>query len=154
MPPAAESVPSLMAALAAVPEHRHPRGFKASQPPYPLVPLLVLVGLLCGRRGYTAIAEWAAACAQDHPAVLDALGFPAGRTPRTPAPATPFRLVRDVSQAAVQAALQTWWEAVTTTLHQAGAAGAGLAVPADQIDLDAKTVRGASARRAEVAPRC
>lgn len=148
------SLPSLAAALAAVPEHRHPRGFKAHHPPYPLVPLLLvlLVGLLCGRRGYPAIAEWAAACAQDHPEVLDALGLPAHRRPRTPVAATLFRVVRDVDHGALQAALQGWLVAVAEVLHQAGAPVAGLAVPRDQIALDGKTVRGASARRAEVAP--
>jgi hypothetical protein len=51
--PAPGSLPSLVEALAAVPEHRRPRGFKAHQPPYPLVPMLLvlLVGVLCGRRG-------------------------------------------------------------------------------------------------------
>ena len=34
-----------------VPEHRHPRGFKAHQPPVLLIPtlLLLLVGVLSGR---------------------------------------------------------------------------------------------------------
>jgi hypothetical protein len=148
------SLPSLAAALAAVPEHRHPRGFKAHQPPYPLVPLLLLLlaGLLCGRRGYEAIAEWAAACAQGHPAVLDALGLGANRRPRTPVAATLFRLVRDVDHLALQGALQGWLLAVAETLHRAGAPVAGLAVPLDQIDLDGKTVRGASARRPDTAP--
>ncbi|MBI3978833.1 MAG: hypothetical protein HY331_11670 [Chloroflexi bacterium] len=36
------SLPSLAKALEAVPEHRRPRGFKAHQPPYPLIPLLLL----------------------------------------------------------------------------------------------------------------
>lgn len=51
--PAPGSLPSLAQALAAVPEHRHPRGFKRYQPPYPLVPMLLLlvVGVLWGRRG-------------------------------------------------------------------------------------------------------
>jgi len=150
------SLPSLAEALGAVPEHRHPRGFKAHQPPYPLVSLLLvlLVGLLCGRRGYTAIAEWAAGCARDHPEVLEALGLAAGRRPRTPVAATLFRCVRDVDHAALQTALQGWLLAVAQALHPAGAPIAGLAVPADQIDLDGKAVRGASARReaAGVAP--
>ena len=148
------SLPSLAAALAAVPEHRHPRGFEAHQPPYPLVPvlLLLLAGLLCGRRGYTAIAEWAAACAWDHPDVLDAVGLPTERRPRTPVAATLFRLVRDVDHVALQAALQEWLLAVATALHDAGAPVAGLVVPLDQIDLDGKTVRGASARRPQTAP--
>jgi hypothetical protein len=51
--PAPGTLPSLVVARAGVPEHRHPRGFKAHQPPYPLVPMLLplLVGVLCGRRG-------------------------------------------------------------------------------------------------------
>lgn len=151
------SLPSLAAALAAVPEHRHPRGFKAHQPPYPLVPLLLLLlaGLLCGRRGYAAIAEWAAACAHDHPDVLDAVGLPTERRPRTPVAATVFRLVRDVDHVALQTALQGWLLAVAEALHQVGApvvTVAGLAVPTDQITLDGKTVRGASARRPDTAP--
>ena len=149
VPLAPGSLSSLAQALAAVPEHRRPRGYKAHQPPYPLVPLLLvlLAGLLCGRRGYTAIAEWAAGCGQEHPEVLAELGLPADRCPRTPAPATLFRLVRDVDHVALQAALQGWLEAVAVAVHRSGAAVAGLAVPPDQIALDGKTVRGASARR-------
>ena len=141
------SLPSLAAALAAVPEHRHPRGFKASQPPYPLVPLLLvlLTGLLCGRRGYTVIAEWAAACAADQPEVR---GLPTGRAPRTPSATTLFRGVRDVDHAALQTALQGWLQAVAGALHRPGASVAGLVVPPDQLALDGKTVRGASVRRA------
>ena len=151
VPLAAGSLPSLAVVLGAVPEHRHPRGFKAHQPPYPLVPLLLLMlaGLLCGRRGYQAIVEWAAACAQDHPEVLEALGFAADRSPRTPVAATLFRLMRDVDHAALQAAVQGWLLAVAETLQQAGSP---VAVPVDQISLDGKTVRGASARRLETAP--
>lgn len=153
VPLALGSLPSLAAALAAVPEHRRPRGYKADQPPYPLVPLVLvlLVGLLCGRRGYTAIAEWAAGCAREHPEVLAELGLPAGPNPRTPVPATLFRLVRDVDHAALQAALQGWLLEVATALQRAGAPVAGLVVPSDQISLDGKTVRGASARRSEAA---
>lgn len=145
---------ALAVALAAVPEHRQPRGFKAHQPPYPLVPLLLvlLAGLLCGRRGYAAIAEWAAACAQDHPDVLKAVGLSAERRPRTPVAATLFRLVRDVDHVALQTALQGWLGTVAAALHHAGVPVAGLTVPLDQIALDGKTVRGASARRPETAP--
>lgn len=153
VPLAPGSLPSLAAALEAVPEHRQPRGFKAHQPPYPLVALLLLLvtGLLCGRRGYQAIAEWAAACAQDHPELVEALGFPADRSPRTPVAATRLRLVRDVNHEALQAAVQGWLVAVAEALHRTGTPVAGLAVPADQLSLDGKTVRGASARRPETA---
>jgi len=92
------SLPSLAQGLAAVTERRHPRGFKADLPPYPLVPILLVVpvGLLCGHRGYAAIAAWAAARARDHSQVWSALGFLPTEQPRTPVPATLFRLVRDV----------------------------------------------------------
>lgn len=148
------SLPSLAQALAAVPEHRHPRGFKAAQPPYPLVPILLvlLVGLLCGHRGYAAIAAWAAVCARDHPEVWAALGFLPTEQPRTPVAATLFRLVRDVDQPALQGALDGWLRTVAEARHVADAPVAGLTVPADQVALDGKTVRGATARRAPLAP--
>ena len=171
VPLAAGSVPSLVVALEAVPEHRQPRGYKAHQPPYPLVSLLLLVlaGLLCGRRGYQAIAEWAAACAAEQPELWEALGFVQERSPRTPVAATLYRLVRDVDHGALQTALQGWLLAVAEALQPAAeAAGggegaarvaatpsatvAGLAVPLDQVALDGKTVRGASGRRPEAEP--
>ena len=149
--PTMGSLPSLAQALAAVPEHRRPRGFKAHQPPYPLVPMLLLlvVGVLCGRRGYQSLADWAQQCAQDHPAVLDALGFPAGRSPRTPRGRTVFRLVRDFRARAFQVALQGWLTSTATALHLTLPAGEQAQIPADQISIDGKTVRGASARRTE-----
>lgn len=61
--------------------------------------------------------------------------------------ATLFRLVRDVDHAALQTALQGWLGTVAAALHAAGQSVAGLVVPPDQIGLDGKTVRGASARR-------
>src|SRR3990172_2333160 len=80
------SLPSLAKALEAVPEHRKPRGFRAEQPPVPLIPtiLLLIVAVMCGRRGYGSIAEWGVQCNRDAPEVLDALGFVRARRPRTP----------------------------------------------------------------------
>jgi DDE_Tnp_1-associated/Transposase DDE domain len=149
--PASGSLPSLAQALAAVPEHRHPRGFKAQQPPYPLVPMLLLlvVGVLCGRRGYQSLADWAQQCARDDPAVLDALGFPAGRLPRTPTGRTIFRLVRDFQARAFQQALQGWLGRTAAALRLTLPEAEQRQLPADQITLDGKTVRGASARREE-----
>jgi hypothetical protein len=93
------SLPSLAKALEAVPDHRKPRGFRADQPPVLLIPslLLLLVGVLIGRRGYGSIQEWGRLCEREQPEVLDALGFPKDRKPRTPAAATLFRLVRDLN---------------------------------------------------------
>ncbi len=151
--PGPGTLPSLAAALAAVPEHRRPRGFKAHQPPYPLVPMLLLlvVGVLCGRRGYQSIADWARGCAQKHPEVLDALGFEADRAPRTPSGRTVFRFVRDLRARAFQQALQGWLVSTASALRLTVAGSEQRPVPADQIVIDGKTVRGAAARRGDAA---
>jgi hypothetical protein len=144
------SLPSLAKALEVVPEHRRPRGFKAHQPPVPLIPalLFLLVAVLCGRRGYGSIAEWGRLCQSEQPEVLDALGFPRGRHPRTPVAATVFRLVRDMDFGQFQKALQGWLTETASALHLTLPKWEKAAVPEDQIALDGKTVRGASARRA------
>ena len=58
------SLPSLAKALETVPDHRKPRGFRADQPPVLLISslLLLIVGVLIGRRGYGSIAAlWSGA---------------------------------------------------------------------------------------------
>ena len=149
-PLALGSLPSVAEALATVPEHRHPRGYQAAAPPYPLVPmlLLLLVGVLCGRRGYGSIAEWAESVGRVQPAILDALGCPTDRERRTPVAATLFRCVRDLDRAAFQGVLQTWIQATAQAL---GPARTRLQELADQLTLDGKTVRGATSRQAGAA---
>lgn len=144
------SLPSLAKALETVSEHRKPRGFKAHQPPVPLIPtlLLLIAAVLCGRRGYGSIAEWGAQCSREQPEVIDALGFRRDRRPRTPVPATLFRLLRDMHLRQFQRAVQGWLEEVARRLHVTLPALEKMALPEDQIDVDGKTVRGASARRA------
>jgi hypothetical protein len=110
--------------------------------------LLLLIGVLCGRRGYGSSAEWAVSVERADPAVLAALGCPPDRRRRTPAAATLFRCVRDLDRAAFQAALQGWLRSVAAAL---GPAGAGLRKLLDQVALDGKTVRGATARHADAA---
>jgi len=145
----AGSLPSLGKALEGVREHRRPRGFRAEQPPVLLVPslLFLLVAEMCGRRGYGSKAEWGVVCGQEHPEVLDALGFPQDRQPRTPAAATLFRLVRDLDLEGFQAAVQGWLAGVAKALQVTLPEWEKRKVPADQIALDGKTVRGAAARR-------
>lgn len=149
VPVAPGTLPSLAKALEAVPEHRRPRGFRADQPPVPLIPtlLLLLVAVMCGRRGYIAIAAWAAQCARSHPEVLDVLCFPAARKPRTPVAATLFRLVRDMHFRQFQEAMQSWLTQTAVALRVSLPAMERAKVPEDQISLDGKTVRGAAARR-------
>lgn len=143
------SLPSLGKALEAVPEHRKPRGFRADQPPVLLIPslLLLIVGVLIGRRGYGAIMEWGRLCEREQPEVVDALGFPGDRKPRTPAAATLFRLVRDLNLGEFQTALQGWLLQTAEALHITLPEWEQRAVPTDQVALDGKTVRGASRRR-------
>jgi Transposase DDE domain len=143
------SLPSLARALEAVPEHRKPRGFRANQPPVLLIPalLLLIVGVVIGRRGYGGIAEWGRLCEREEPDVVDLLGFPQGRKPRTPAAATLFRLVRDLNLGEFQAALQGWLVETAAALHVTLPAWEQKALPEDQVALDGKTVRGASRRR-------
>ena len=143
------SLPSLGKALETVPDHRKPRGFRADQPPVLLIPslLLLIVGVLIGRRGYGSIMEWGRLCEREHPEVVDALGFPRARKPRIPAAATLFRLVRGLSLAEFQAALQGWLVQTAEALHITLPEWEQRAVPTDQVALDGKTVRGASRRR-------
>ncbi len=143
------SLPSLVKALEAVPEHRKPRGFKAYQPPVPLIPtlLLLIAAVMCGRRGYGSIAEWGRQCSREQPEVVDALGFVRERRPRTPAAATFFRLLRDMELRPFQAALQGWLEGVASALRVVLPAWERRVVPEDQVAVDGKTVRGASGRR-------
>jgi len=143
------SLPSLAKALESVSDHRKPRGFRADQPPVLLIPslLLLIVGVLIGRRGYGSIMEWGRLCEREHQEVVDALGFPRNRTPRTPAAATLFRLVRDLNLAEFQAALQGWVVQTAEALHVTLPQWEQGAVPTDQVALDGKTVRGASRRR-------
>lgn len=142
------SLPSLTNALRTVPEHRKPRGYRKDEPPYPLVPmlLLLLVSVLCGRRGYQSIADWAELCVTAHPDLVDALGCPRDRRRPTPAAATLFRCVRDLRLRPFQEAMQTWLSETMTALHLTQPTTA-TAAPDDQITIDGKTIRGAAGRR-------
>lgn len=142
------SLPSLANALRAVPEHRKPRGYRKDEPPYPLVPmlLLLLVSVLCGRRGYQSIADWAETCATAQPDLVDALGCPRDRRRRTPVAATFFRCVRDLCLRPFQEAMQTWLCETMTALRLTQPTTATAALD-DQITIDGKTIRGAARRR-------
>jgi hypothetical protein len=147
--PAPGSLPSLAKALEAVPEHRKPRAFRPEHPPVLLIPALLelIVGVLIGRRGYGSISEWARMCERKCPEVVDALGFPAERKPRTPCGATLFRIVRRVHAAKFRQALQGWLVQTAEALQITLPAHVRAEIPADQMALDGKTLRGASARR-------
>jgi hypothetical protein len=129
MPQAPPAPPgSLAAALAAVPDPRRPYGWRPDYAPVPLVALLqgTVAAVLCGARSQYAVAQWVRERAEREPKVLEALGFPPGRSACV---ATLHRVYRALDSEAFEAAVGTW-------LAQTGVA------PDDPLALDGKTLRG------------
>ena len=86
--PTTVPVPSLLAALATVPDPRRRRGRR-----YPVAAVLTFAvcAMVCGARSLYAIAQWGQE--QGSAEVRAALGIPRARTPSV---ATLFRLFRDL----------------------------------------------------------
>ena len=98
MPPSFCLVPSLLTALAAVPDHRRAAGRRH---PLPSVLAFVCCGMLCGGRSLLAIAEWGRA----HAAWCCAsFGF----SRRTPCVNTLHRVLKGLDVVAFEAALRAW----------------------------------------------
>ncbi len=114
-------VPSLLAALGAVPDPRHPRGIR-----YSVAALLTLAvcAMLAGSRSLYAIAQWGREYGGEAADVRAALGL---TRPRTPSVATLFRVFRDLDRAALEAALGRW------VASQGVAAGEALALDGKQL---------------------
>jgi len=104
-PPAAAG--SLAEALAAVPDPRHPYGWRPGADPIPLVALLQLVvaAMLCGARSLNAVAQWGRERLEDDPGLLEQLGLPPGRSPCV---ATLHRVLKALDAAAFEQALGRW----------------------------------------------
>jgi len=119
---------SLAAALAAVPDPRHPYGWRPDRAPLPLVGLLqvAVAAMLCGARSLYAVAQWARERAEEDPAALVPLGLPPGRSPSV---ATLHRVFKGLEADAFARALADW-------LVSSGVD------PADALALDGKTLRG------------
>ena len=119
---------SLAAALAGVPDPRRPRGWRPDYTPVPLVALLqaTVAAVLCGARSLYAVAQWIRERAEDDPEVLEALGFPPGRSTCV---ATLHRVYKTLDVVAFEGAVGGW-------LAQTGVA------PDDPVALDGKTLRG------------
>lgn len=135
-PPAAQTVPSLYAYLAQVPDPRDPRGVR-----HPLAAVLALVccALLCGSRHLAGIAEWG----RNHSAeLIAALGF---TRPKTPAGSTLHNLLQELDWSALEAQLRVWVQAVEAHLGQETPAHRE-----EALALDGKTLRGALKLEAEV----
>ena len=119
---------SLAAALAAVPDPRHPYGWRPDREPLPLVGLLQfsVAAILCGCRSLYAMAQWGRERVEDDPLLLADLGLPAGRSPSV---ATLHRLFKALDVAAFERAVGGW---LATT---------GVAAD-DALAVDGKTLRG------------
>jgi hypothetical protein len=125
-PPAAAG--SLAAALAAVPDPRHPYGWRPDCPPLPLVGLLQLAvaAMLCGARSLYAVTQWGRERIADDPMALVPLGLPPGRSPCV---ATLHRVFKALDVVAFEQALGAWLAAT-------------IVAPTEAIALDGKTLRG------------
>jgi hypothetical protein len=122
MPATSLLVPSLLAVLAAVPDHRRAAGRRHT---LPAVLAFVSCGMLCGGRSLLAIAEWGRA----HEAWCCAVfGFRAC----TPSVSTLHRILANLDVGAFEAALRAWLE---PQLDQP--------VALEPVAIDGKAVRGA-----------
>jgi hypothetical protein len=94
------AIPSLLAALACVPDPRQRRGRR-----YAVASILTFAvcAMLCGARSLYAIAQWGRD--QGSAEVRTALGITRATTPSV---ATLFRLFRDLDRDAFEAALADW----------------------------------------------
>ena len=118
--------PGLLPFLAQVPD---PRSRHGRQHPLPAVLGLACCAILCGARGYAAIAQWAH---DQDIALMHRLGF----TRRPPKSGGIRKVLLALDRAALEAALTRWAEAL---LGQVAAADEG---PPDAFALDGKTARG------------
>lgn len=113
--------PSLLEVLAEVPDPRHPKGVRY---PLPAVLALVVLAMLTGAKGYTAIAQFG----RDKGAALAlALGFRRGKTLAKSALAD---LIARLDATAFEAALSRWIASRLPPAHPR------------HLCLDGKTVRG------------
>jgi len=97
--------------LSRVPTHRRPRGLRHREG---TVLSIAIAAVLAGRRGYTALAEWAAELSQAHLKRLRARYNP--RTQRFEPPSEPTlrRVLQSADVAAVDAVFRDWLLGVTS----------------------------------------
>jgi hypothetical protein len=119
---------SLAAALATVPDPRHPLGWRPDRPPLPLIGILQLAvaAMLCGCRSLYAVAQWGRERLEEDPAALVVLGLPPRCSPSHP---TLHRIFAALDAPAFERALGQWLVASGVD-------------PADAVALDGKTLRG------------
>ena len=114
----------LLGMLAEVPD---PRNKKGKRHPLKSVLTLVVVGLMCGHKGYTSIATWA----RYQPALTKALGF---THKITPCPATISNLLKRLDIVALEKTLTKWVNKVIQSRPD-------LTSCLDAVSMDGKTMR-------------
>src|SRR2546430_25881 len=92
------AIPSLLAALEAVPDHRRPAGRRHR---LPFLLAFVCCGMLCGNRSLLALAEWGRA---HEPWCCQTFGFKR----RTPCLNTLHRVLTGLDVVAFEAVLRAW----------------------------------------------
>ena len=119
---------SLAAALAVVPDPRHPYGWRPDREPLSLVGVLqfAVAAVLCGARSLYALAQWGRERIEDDPGLLTDLGLPPGRSPSV---ATLHRLFKALDVGAFERAVGDW-------LTRTGVE------PGEALALGGKTLRG------------
>ena len=122
MPSAAPLVPSLLAALARVPDHRRAAGRRHA---LSSVLAFLCCGMLCGGRSLLAIAEWGRAHEAWCCAVFGFRGC-------TPSVSTLHRVLRQLDVGSFEAALRTWLEPQMAA-----------PIALEPVAIDGKAVRGA-----------
>ena len=104
-----------------------PRNNKGKRHPLPSILALVVIGLMCGHKGYTSIATWA----RSQPALAKALGF---TKKLTPCASTIHNLLKKLDVEALEETLTKW---VNTVL----ASRPDLTGCLDAVAIDGKTMR-------------
>src|ERR671932_21441 len=125
MSTASSLLPSLLAALAAVPDRRRAAGRRHA---LPAVLAFLCCGMLCGGRSLLAIAEWGRA----HQAWCCAVFGFRGRTPSV---STLHRILRQLDVGTFEAALRAWLEPQLEA-----------PIAFEPVAIDGKAVRGARAQ--------
>jgi predicted transposase YbfD/YdcC len=131
--PIPAATPLLLDYLRQVPDPRDPRGLRH---PLPSILLLTVVAVLAGRTHNLGISEWGRG---SEPALQEALGFAAGKTP---APSTFHEVFRRLDWDTFSRHLRDWAVALWRSLDPAGHAA---------LACDGKAVRGSARAGADVA---
>ena len=111
--------------LAKVPD---PRKNKGKRHPLKSILALIVIGLMCGHKGYTSIAKWA----RSQKALTKAIGF---THKKTPCPATFHNLLKKLDVVALEDTLTEWVNEVIQSRPDLTSCG---------VSIDGKTLRASS----------